>query len=238
MEKSSETGGSKPVLAAVRLSEVDLGQLHTLDAAERRLAARRSTPLQRDRFVAGRIALRFHVAKVAEANPGSLHADYLCNACEDEDRAHGSPRYQVGADGPLVRASLSRSGDWCLMAAAVDGHFKGVGLDLECFTSADFDGFEAVAMTAREREYIRKAAPFERPRLQTVLWTRKEAVLKALGTGLALDPSLVDVSGPLTLTSPPGMARVSGRWIVEDVNPGPLGLPKDSIAAMALLLAQ
>lgn len=236
MGKSSEPDRSKPMLAAVWLRDVDVGQVHILDAAERRLASRFSTPAQRDRFLAGRIALRFHVAEVAGVDPGSLYADYLCGGCGSSDRAHGAPRYRTGADGLLVQASLSRSGDWCLMAAVVDEMILGVGVDLECCASAGFGGFEAVAMTASEREYIQRLPPSQTPLLQTALWTRKEAVLKALGTGLALDPSLVDVAGLVPLL--PGWASGSGRWVVEDVNPGRLGLPHTGVAAMALLLSQ
>lgn len=234
--KSSESGSSKPMLAAVRLSDVDVGQVHILDRAERQRALRFSTAAQRDGFLAGRIALRLHVAEVAGVDLGSLYADYLCGGCGSSDRAHGAPRYRTDADGLLVRASLSRSGNWCLMAAVADEMVLGVGVDLECGASAGFRGFEAVAMTADEREYIQQLPPSQRPLLQTVLWTRKEAVLKALGTGLALDPSLVDVAGVVPLL--PGRASGSGRWVVEDLNPGRLGLPHTGVAAMALLLSQ
>ncbi|MBT2550811.1 4'-phosphopantetheinyl transferase superfamily protein [Arthrobacter sp. ISL-65] len=224
------------MLAAVKLSDVDLGQARTLGGAERRLALRLSTAVQRDRFLAGRIALRLHVARVAGVNPGSLYADYVCGRCSGKDRAHGAPRYRTGTDGLLVQGSLSRSGDWCLMAAVVDELVLGVGVDLECRASAGFEGFVAVAMTAGEREYVQRLPPSQRPLLQTVLWTRKEAILKALGRGLSLDPSLVDVAGVLPLL--PGWTSGSGRWVVEDVNPGPLGLPNTGVAAMALLLDQ
>jgi 4'-phosphopantetheinyl transferase len=236
VSNSSESGSSKPVLAAVKLSDVDLGQVHTLDGAERQLALKFSSPMQRDRFLAGRIALRFHVARVAGVNPDSLYADYVCGRCSSEDRAHGAPRYRTRADGLLVQASLSRSRDWCLMAAMVDELVLGVGVDLECSISAGFEGFGVVAMTAGEREYIQRLPLSLRPLIQTVMWTRKEAVLKALGQGLSLDPSLVDVAGVVPLG--PWWTSGSEQWVVEDVNPSPLGLPNNSIAAKALLLKQ
>lgn len=229
-------GSGKPVLAAVKLSDIDLEQLHTLDGAERQLAGTFGSTTQRDRFLAGRLALRFHAAGVAGVDPGSLHADYVCPNCRGTDRAHGAPRYRAGVHGPWVQASLSRSGDWCLLAAVVNEQVCGVGVDLESCASADFEGFEAVAMTAREREYLQEVPVSQRALFQTVLWTRKEAVLKALGSGLSLDPSLVDVAGVVPLL--PGWMSGSGRWVAEDVDPGPLGLADDAVAAMAVVLKE
>jgi 4'-phosphopantetheinyl transferase len=232
--KLAEPSIGKAMLAAVRLSAVDLGQAHTLDDAERQLAAAFRSAGQRDRFLAGRIALRLHAANVAGASPGSLQADYVCRNCMREDRAHGMPLYRAGPGRLPVRASLSRSGDWCLLAATTDEQVLGVGVDLESRASADFEGFEAVAMTAREREYLQTVAPPLRSFRQTQLWTRKEAVLKALGTGLIIDPALVDVAGAVPLV--PGRRHGSEGWLVEDLSPGSVGLPDDCFAVMALLL--
>lgn len=230
--EASEMDGGKPVLAAVKLPDVDLEQVHLLDGAERQMAGEFGSTRQRDKFLAGRIALRFHVAEVAGVDPGSLHADYLCRNCRGEDRAHGAPRYRVGANGPWVQASLSRSGDWCLMAAVLNGQVYGVGVDLECSAAANFEGFGDVAMTPREHEYLEKVTASQRSLVQTVLWTRKEAVLKALGRGLSLDPTLVDVAGVVPLL--PGWMSGPERWVVEEVHPGPLGLADDGVAAMAV----
>ncbi|WP_458782245.1 4'-phosphopantetheinyl transferase family protein [Arthrobacter sp. D3-16] len=180
--------------------------------------------------------MRFHVAEVAGVDPGSLYADFLCRSCWGGGRAHGAPRYRAGVNGPWIQASLSRSGDWCLVAAVISQEVVGVGVDLECCASADFEGFGAVAMTPREREYVEKLTASQRSLFQTVLWTRKEAVLKALGRGLSLDPSLVDVAGAVPLL--PGWMSGPGRWVVEDVDPGPLGLAVDAVAAMAVVLKQ
>ncbi|WP_146069260.1 4'-phosphopantetheinyl transferase family protein [Arthrobacter sp. ZGTC412] len=234
MGGSSETGYGKPVLAAVKLSDVDLGQLDFLDDAERQMAGRFASTMQRGRFLAGRMALRLHVAEVAGVDPRSLHADYVCRNCQGADRVHGAPRYRAGADGLWIRASLSRSGDWCLLAAVVNEQVRGVGVDLESFASANFEGFEVVAMTAREREYLQEVPAPQRALCQTVLWTRKEAVLKALGSGLALDPSLVDVAGGVPLL--PGWMSGPGRWVVEDVELGLLGVADDGVAAMAVVM--
>jgi 4'-phosphopantetheinyl transferase len=58
-----------------------------------------------------------------------------------------------------------------------------VGVDVEAEGAADFAGFEDVALHPSER-----ATP---PNDPTRVWVRKEALLKAYGLGLAVDPSEV-----------------------------------------------
>lgn len=214
-------------LAAVRLSGVDLGLAHVLDGAELARASTFRSPALREAFLAGRIALRHHISALTGDSPGSLEADYFCPTCSGQ--GHGIPRYRLPSRSSLLRASLSRSGSWCVVAAALDDRIAGIGVDIENGSAADFEGFPSLAMTANERGQLEKVPPALKPRFQTRLWVRKEAVLKALGTGLAKAPSLVDVSGstPSGLTGPPGQAL----WSLEDVSPA--GLPEDFAASIA-----
>ncbi|PNH79352.1 4'-phosphopantetheinyl transferase superfamily protein [Arthrobacter sp. AFG20] len=244
-------GSDRVLLAAVKLSGVDLRQAATLDDGERQRAASFGSGIQRDRFLAGRIALRRHAAETAGMGAAELRANYVCRECTRDDRVHGMPRYQAAPSGPAVLASLSRAGDWCLLAATTDERVLGVGVDLESCTAAGFDGFGLVALTEREREHLQRVEPALRPRVQTLLWTRKEAVLKALGRGLAVvDPALVDVAGSVPLLPgflqapaaasvtdvPPAGGQEGGghRWLVDAVNPGSVGLPDSLTAAIAL----
>ncbi|MBD1538860.1 4'-phosphopantetheinyl transferase superfamily protein [Arthrobacter sp. S13_S34] len=217
-------------LAAVRLSGVDLGLAHVLDEAEVARASTFRSPALRDAFLAGRIALRLHISALTGDSPGSLEADYFCPTCSSS-QGHGIPRYRLPSRSGLLRASLSRSGSWCVVAAALDDRIASIGVDIENGSAADFEGFPSLAMTANERGQLEKVPPALKTRFQTRLWVRKEAVLKALGTGLAKAPSLVDVSGstPSGLTGPPGQAR----WNLEDISPAGLGLPDDFAASIA-----
>lgn len=214
-------------LAAVRLSGVDLGLAHVLGEAELARASTFRSPALREAFLAGRIALRLHISALTGDSPGSLEPDYFCPTCSGQ--GHGIPRYRLPSRPGLLRASLSRSGSWCVVAAALDDRIAGMGVDIENGSAADFAGFPSLAMTANERGQLEKVPPALKPRFQTRLWVRKEAVLKALGTGLAKAPSLVDVSGstPSGLTGPPGQAL----WSLEDVRPA--GLPEDFAASIA-----
>ncbi|GAA3400904.1 4'-phosphopantetheinyl transferase family protein [Pseudarthrobacter polychromogenes] len=217
-------------LAAVRLSDVDLGLAHVLDEAEVARASTFRSPALRDAFLAGRIALRLHISALTGDSPESLEEHYLCPTCSS-GQGHGIPRYRLPSRPGLLRVSLSRSGSWCVVAAALDDRIAGIGVDIENGSAADFEGFPSLAMTANERGQLEKVPPALKTRFQTRLWVRKEAVLKALGTGLAKAPSLVDVSGPTPsgLTGPPGRAL----WSLEDLSPAGLGLPGDFAASIA-----
>ena len=219
-------------LAAVRLSDVDLGLglAHILDEAELARAATFRSPALRDTFTAGRIALRLHISALTGDSPRSLTAAYFCPTCGNR-AGHGIPVYRLPSRTGHLRASLSRSGNWCLLAASLDEPLAGIGVDIENGSAADFDGFQSLAMTAQERGQLQEVPPALKARFQTRLWVRKEAVLKALGTGLAKAPSAVDVSGstPAGLSGRPAAAL----WTVEDISPGAVGLPKDFAAATA-----
>jgi 4'-phosphopantetheinyl transferase len=253
VERPADPYIDRVLLAAVTLSGVDLRQADVLEESERQRAASFGSGIQRDRFLAGRIALRRHAAEAAGTSAGSLRADYVCRECSRDDHVHGMPRYQACPSGPTILASLSRAGDWCLLAATTDEQVLGLGVDLETGGAAGFEGFGQVALSAREQEELQKVETALQPGFQTRLWTRKEAVLKALGRGLAVvDPALVDVAGsvpllpghvagtggPLMTAEPPVGRRTGGRprWVVDAVDPASVGLPPSFIAAVALVV--
>ncbi|VXB96773.1 putative enzyme [Arthrobacter sp. 9AX] len=227
----SSLAGPGVSLAAVRLSGVDLALEHILDDAELARANTFRSPALRRRFVAGRIVLRLHISGLTGDSPGSLELDYVCPSCRNRT-GHGVPGYRVPSLARPLRVSLSRSGDWCVLAASLDEGVAGIGVDLEATPSAGFDGFQSVAMTAHERGKLAGVPAPLRSGFMTRLWVRKEAVLKALGTGLALDPATVDVSGPVPRLI--GGPASEERWQLQDLDPASVGLPPDFTAACAV----
>ncbi|WP_309109116.1 4'-phosphopantetheinyl transferase superfamily protein [Arthrobacter sp.] len=222
-------------LAAVRLADVDLGQEHMLDGAELARADTFRSRGLRERFVAGRIALRLHISALTGDNPASLKADYFCPSCRNRNgKGHGLPRYQLPSKTTIgsLHVSLSRSGTWCLLAASLNEGIAGIGVDIETGSSADFVGFEELAMSANERSQLQRVPVALRNAFQTRLWCRKEAVLKALGTGLATAPSLLDVSG--SAPAVPGSPSGSKLWKLEDISPASVGLPEGFAATLAV----
>jgi len=110
--------------------------------------------------------------------PESLRFDRTCPDC---DRQHGRP---LLVDDPGLHLSLSRSGGVVALALSRSGP---VGIDVEQVEAARFEGFEGVALHARERGAV-AGAPSRAPS-GAASWVRKEAALKALGVGLRVDPT-------------------------------------------------
>lgn len=107
-----------------------------------------------------------------------------------------------------VEVSLSRTPGWIAAVCSAPGESGAVGIDAEAWVPFRDSGtrasdFAAVVLSAEEREWFRAAASAtESDRLHWLLrtWVRKEAVLKALGTGFdtargGLDPAAI-VLGP------------------------------------------
>ena len=140
--------------------------------------------------------LRLVLSDLTGVAPRDHRIDHVCPSCGGSD--HGRP---VPRDMALhVSLAGTRSG----VAVAVSSEAP-VGVDVEQLSATRFDGFEGVVLGPAERA----ADDAERARA----WTRKEAVLKARGTGLSVDPRAVDVradrSGDcwvLDLPAAPGLA--------------------------------
>ena len=103
--------------------------------------------------------------------------------------ASGRP---IVAGHPELSVSLSHSGEMTLVAI---GEGCRVGVDVEVVRDRGIAALPKHALTAVERRELerRKAAW-----LQTLLsyWTRKEAILKAAGVGLAVEPNLIELPPP------------------------------------------
>lgn len=131
---------------------------------------------------------------------------------------------------PILRFNLSHSRDRALYAFA---RGREVGVDLEYVR----EGWDAEALAARflapgERAAIDALPAAERSRAFFACWARKEACLKACGTGIALDLKGVDTGAPgaghpLPVDlQPPGGRHT--RWWIRD-----LDLPHPWVGSLA-----
>lgn len=164
----------------VRLWRVNLdvnlaaGDLAMLSAAEQDRAARFRFERDARRYGASHVALRQVLAHaLGLADPAQI--DYAHNA-------HGKPQLATGG----LHFNMSHSGDWALIGISTR---HALGVDLEVckpmpdasdlaqrhFTPAEYAAYLASPLDQREATFLR-------------CWTRKEACLKALGSGLSIEP--------------------------------------------------
>ncbi|HWJ85083.1 MAG TPA: 4'-phosphopantetheinyl transferase superfamily protein [Cellulomonas sp.] len=148
-----------------------------------------------DRADAARLA-RVAVARVRAVDPADVVVTHRCGVCGST--AHGAPT-TAG-----VHLSITRAPGLVAVAVSTTGP---VGIDVERRTDQVFAGFDDVVLAPTER------ADDAEDRLRT--WVRKEAVLKACGLGLTVDPRLVVLDGTRVTSAPPAVGPVD----LHDVDP-------------------
>ena len=159
-------------------------------------------------------------ARLAGRDPDEVVLTHACAGCGSD--AHGRPLLVCAGRVLPVRSSLSRARGLSVVALAVG---VDVGVDVEQVAAAGFDGFDEVALHPRERATT--------PRQRAVVWTRKESLLKACGTGLRLDPRSVRLSGA---DEPPRVVECPGLAVAPDqVQMSDLDVPDGWVGAVTLL---
>jgi 4'-phosphopantetheinyl transferase len=179
-----------------------------LTKTERERAASFYFDRHRRLYLASHTALRLLIASYTGHPPESL--PIILNAM-------GRPVLE-GRELSRLRFSLSHSGDMAVVALAAD---EAVGVDVE--QVRDFPDLMEIAQcyfTLSEASAIRRLQPLQRPAAFAVTWTRKEAVVKALGLGLNMALDSFD-TGP---ADAPACATTDGvrwvNWTLLDLLPG------------------
>ncbi|MGQ0626116.1 MAG: 4'-phosphopantetheinyl transferase family protein [Sporichthyaceae bacterium] len=159
-----------------------------LDADERARCARLRSAADARRFRTAHVLARVVLGITTGADPAQLRFAFRCAACEG---SHGKPALPGGPE-----FSLSHAGTLVVLALAP----VAVGVDLEPMTALDRPGaadeLSEVALCARERVAVRALPGAEQAAAVLSAWTRKEAVLKLTGHGLAVNPADLELSGP------------------------------------------
>jgi 4'-phosphopantetheinyl transferase len=143
--------------------------------------------------------------------------------------AFGKPRLaDLTGDGAL-QFSLSRGGDRCMVAVSRTGS---IGVDVECLEPfEDIDAMAARSFSPAEATLIAAATGTERTRRFHECWTRREAYVKALGTGLNLPFTLFRLSlgdGNATSIVHPDGSDATG-WSIHSLRPW-----DDAVAAVVV----
>jgi 4'-phosphopantetheinyl transferase len=108
-----------------------------------------------------------------------------------------------------------------------------VGVDVELDSCAEFAGFDAVSLAESEQQQLAALSAEHRTTGRTQMWVRKEAVLKATGDGLTVDPRRVIVSPP---SEPPRLlAWADGTVAPSDIQLIELHLGSGYVSCLAMV---
>jgi len=170
LDPSSEKNS---VLASATTEEANTAGL--LSTEEIQALSTRGTPKRVTERIAGRIAAKRAVSKITGWDPRHIRI---------ENKESGAPVAWFGQEqGPQLSISHSQN-----RAVAMVSQQHPVGIDLE-------------AVEARSTPFLEEwLSPSERalvgnnPIHQTMAWSAKEAVLKAMGEGMALNPREIELS--------------------------------------------
>ncbi len=136
----------------------------------------------------------------------------------------GKPRLELPNGAPPLEFNLTHSHDWALVAVS---RKHAVGVDVEFIRNGvDAQAIANRFFSRREKQAVLQAASDQRRKLFFDIWVRKEAYLKALGTGLATGLSRFCV--PLESCTPvlfaPNHPEASAtrqvKWVLHTMNVG------------------
>lgn len=213
-----ESGAAQVIFLATRVWPIE-AMSGALSADERARGERFTNSAAASRFVAGRWLLRSALAAVVDVPPEEVRLEY---------GEHGKPAL---ADPPAagLAFNLSHSGDLAAMALA-----RGrIGIDIERVRSLSDMSRLAVRILTRSESAAYEALPVH-ARLPAMIaaWARKEAVLKALGTGISGSLSSVEVSVDPTLEEE--FVAVASDAVPERWSVRALAMPTGYQGALAL----
>lgn len=171
----------------------DPGFAEALPPAERARARRFRLAADRSRYVTGRVLARTVIGARLSMDPAAIDLDTTCRRCGAD---HGKPTVTNAPSGRAAAFSLAHA-PGSVVLAVTDAAEVGVDVEsVEAFAPHRQTALSAELLSSEERAaYERLPAP-RRAHALAVWWTRKEAVLKATGEGLAIPPSHLGVTGP------------------------------------------
>jgi 4'-phosphopantetheinyl transferase len=182
-----------------------------LPASERERAGRYRRAIDRDRTVAAWALARTLLGDLLGEAPADVSIERHCHRCGSRD--HGKPRLADASAG--VHFSLAHSGDHVVVAVTRAGP---VGVDVEQLKpTTDYRRLQRTTMTADEAAALRAGGGRPLDFLRT--WVRKEAVTKAVGTGIGTPFNSFAVTAPASpaalLTWPPEPGLVDRTTLLD-----------------------
>jgi phosphopantetheinyl transferase/predicted nucleotidyltransferase len=149
-----------------------------LSSPERERWRAYAKPDDRLRFLTGAAMLRLTAAACLSVAPEALRVDRRCARCAAQ---HGKPRL---LDHPDVDVSVSHAGEHVAVALARGPR---IGVDVERIRDVDVDELARSAFSSDEAAGLAALPAADRTAAFYALWTHKESIAKALGTGITDD---------------------------------------------------
>ncbi len=199
----------------LELAAKQVEELHAcLSPDERERAARYHFDRHRRRFVACRGQVRRILAGYLNDRADALR--FRCGA-------RGKPALDAAGRDSAIEFNVSNSEEVALLAVALD---RELGVDVEHVREPrDFEGLAAQFFARTEVEQLRSLPEVQRREAFFNCWTRKEAVLKAVGTGLAfpLDKVVVTLTPgePARLVMYDDDPAAASQWWLVSLAPKP-----------------
>ncbi|MGX2996431.1 4'-phosphopantetheinyl transferase family protein [Streptomyces sp. JNUCC 64] len=193
---------------------LDRAELRGLMSAEERARYEQfSEPSDRARFASARALVRTAMGRATGVAPGLVPFDRKCRYCGGP---HGKPR----VPGATTRFSLSHSGGLVGLALAEGAE---PGIDVERISARRVGRLAPRVLSARELRDLEAVPSGERSAAYHTYWTRKEAILKAVGRGISSSLRGISVSGP---DAPAELTHGNGDFApsdiaMSDLRPGP-----------------
>ncbi|MDD4888079.1 MAG: 4'-phosphopantetheinyl transferase superfamily protein [Thiomonas sp.] len=182
---------ARPQPRDVQVWELNLDQpppdaLQWLDMAERTRAQRFVHALHRNRYIAAHAWLRRILGDCLERAPQDLQ--FVLGPYGKPELAASE---QTCAGAAALRFNLSHSNNIALLAVSTG---MDIGVDIEAIRPGLPDAtLAAGVLTAAELAELERLPAGQRTPVFFACWTRKEACMKALGLGLALEPKRLHV---------------------------------------------
>lgn len=183
-----------------------------LDRVEHHRRERYREDVDRHRFTAAAALNRLTLADHTGCRPADIRIDRTCEECGGP---HGRPRVDIRSRA-AIDVSVTHAGSFVAVALVEQGR---VGVDIDVVPADYHDLIDAVAHSD-ERAGITSAHQF------TQTWVRKEAILKAHGAGLRIEPNGFVAPEPgrtPSLVRLPGIGPLTCRLVDLDVDDDHLG---------------
>jgi 4'-phosphopantetheinyl transferase len=175
----------------IEAENCDPSQIAILSPSEQQRAAAFRTPALQNLYSKAHIALRQFLS--------------ACTGMAPQDLVFTTNQWGKPALASGPHFNLSHSGDKILIALSATGP---VGIDIEQIKPAPPYEIAPEAFTPEERDLLAHTEPQDRAEIFYQLWTRKEALVKAIGRGL--DLGLQNITVHSNLAAAQSIANLSG----------------------------